>query len=88
MGTTHAILIGIETYQQQGIGSVQFAQADAVAMQEVLIQDLGAPAENITVWLDSQATKAVFENELPYLIRQLCQGEVRRHTQGRDAGDR
>jgi len=75
VGTTHAVLIGIETYQQQGIGSVQFAQADVAAMKEVLIQDLGVPAENITVWLDFQATKAVFENDLPYVIRQLCPGD-------------
>jgi hypothetical protein len=75
VGTTHAVLIAIETYQQQGIGSVQFAQADVAAMKEVLIQDLGVPAENITVWLDSRATKAVFENDLPYMIRQLCPGD-------------
>ena len=35
MGTTHAVLIGIEAYQQQGIDSVQFAQADVAAMKEV-----------------------------------------------------
>jgi uncharacterized caspase-like protein len=75
VGTTYAVLIGIETYQQRGIGSVQFAQADAAAMREVLVQDLGVPAENITVWLDSEATKSVFENELPYVIRQLCPGD-------------
>ena len=44
-------------------------------MREVLIQDLGVPAENITVWLDSEATKSVFEHELPYVIRQLCPGD-------------
>ena len=27
MGATYAVLIGIETYQQRGISSVQFAQA-------------------------------------------------------------
>jgi hypothetical protein len=75
VGATHAVLIGIETYQKRGIGSVQFAQADATAMREVLIQDLGVPAENITIWLDSEATKSVFENELPYAIRQLCPGD-------------
>jgi uncharacterized caspase-like protein len=68
-------LIGIETYQKQGISSVQFAQADAAAMKDVLLQDLGVPAENITVWLDSEATKSVFENDLPYLIRQLSPGD-------------
>lgn len=33
------------------------------------------PAENITVWLDFEATKSVFENDLPYLIRQLSPGD-------------
>jgi len=56
VGATHAVLIGIETYQKQGISSVQFAQADAAAMKDVLVQDLGVPAENITVWIDSEAT--------------------------------
>jgi hypothetical protein len=68
-------LIGIETYQQRGINSVQFAQADAAAMKDLLVQDLGVPAENITVWLDFEATKSVFENELPYLIRGLSAGD-------------
>ena len=71
MEATYAVLIGIETYQQRGINSVQFAQADAAAMKDLLVQDLGVPAENITVWLDFEATKSVFENELPYLIRGL-----------------
>jgi hypothetical protein len=75
VGTTHAIVIGIETYQQRGIDPVQFAQADVAAIREVLIQDLGVPAENIIVWLDSQATKAVFENDLPFTIRQLRPGD-------------
>ena len=75
MGATYAVLIGIETYQQRGINSVQFAQADAAAMKDLLVQDLGVPAENITVWLDFEATKSVFENELPYLIRGLSPGD-------------
>ena len=75
MGTTYAVLIGIESYQKQGINSVQFAQADAAAIKDVLVQDLGVPAENITVWLDSEATKSVFENDLPYMIRGLSSGD-------------
>jgi len=75
VGTTYAVLIGIETYQKQRISSVQFAQADAAAMKDVLVQDLGVPAENITVWLDSEATKSVFENDLPYMIRGLSSGD-------------
>jgi hypothetical protein len=75
LGATYAILIGIETYQQQRIDSVQFAEADVAAVKEVLMQNLRVPAENITVWLNSEATKAVFENDLPYMIRQLRPGD-------------
>jgi hypothetical protein len=75
VGTTHAVLIGIETYQKQGIGSVQFAQADAAAMKDVLVQYFGVPVENITFWLDSDATRSAFENDLPYTIRQLSPGD-------------
>jgi hypothetical protein len=32
-------------------------------------------AANITVWLDFEATKSVFENDLPYMIRQLSPGD-------------
>ena len=74
MGATHAVLIGIETYQQ-GISSVQFAQADAAAMKDVLVQHFGVPAENIALWLDSDATRSAFENDLPYTIRQLSSGD-------------
>jgi uncharacterized caspase-like protein len=75
VGATHAVLIGIEQYQQQGISPVQFAKADVSAMRGVLIQELGIPAENITVWLNSDATQAVFKNDLPYAIRQLSPGD-------------
>ena len=75
MSTSYAVLIGIETYQKQGISSVQFAQADAAAMKDVLVQDLGVPVENIALWLDSDATRSAFENDLPYTIRQLSSGD-------------
>jgi len=39
-------------------------QADASAMKEVLVRDLGVPVENISLWLDSDATRSTFENEL------------------------
>lgn len=75
MATTHAVLIGIETYQKQSISSVQFAQADAAAMKDVLVQHLGVCAENISLWLDSDATRSAFENDLTYTIRQLSPGD-------------
>ena len=35
MGTTYAVLIGIEKYQQSRIDPVQFAQADVLAMKQL-----------------------------------------------------
>jgi hypothetical protein len=71
VGMTHAVLIGIETYQKQDISSVQYALADAAAMKEVLVQHLGVAPENISLWLDSDATRSALENDLPYMIRGL-----------------
>ena len=72
---THAVLIGIETYQKQDISSVQYALADAAAMKEVLVQHLGVARENISLWPDSDATRSAFENDLPYMIRGLSPGD-------------
>ncbi len=71
VGTTYAVLIGIEDYQQSRIDAVQFAQADVFAMKQLLIDSLEVQSPNITVWINSEATRTVFENDLPYLIRQL-----------------
>jgi len=68
-------LIGIETYHKQGISSVQYAVADAAAMKDVLVQHFGVPAENITLWLDSDATRSALENDLPFMIRGLSPGD-------------
>jgi uncharacterized caspase-like protein len=72
---THAVLIGIETYQKQDICPVQYALADAVAVKEVLVQHFGVAPENISLWLDSDATRSAFENDLPYMIRGLSPGD-------------
>ena len=75
VGTTHAVLIGIETYQKQDINPVQYALADAAALKEVLVQHFGVTPGNISLWLDSAATRSAFENDLPYLIRGLSPGD-------------
>jgi hypothetical protein len=75
VGMTHAVLIGIEIYQKQDISPVQYALADAAAMKEVLVQHFGVPPENISLWLDSDATRSAFENDLPYVIRGLSPGD-------------
>jgi uncharacterized caspase-like protein len=72
---THAVLVGIEIYQKQDISPVQYALADAAAMQGVLVQHFGVPPENISLWLDSHATRSAFENDLPHVIRGLSPGD-------------
>src|ERR1700722_14142790 len=44
-------------------------------MREILLQDLGVPAENVTIWLNSEATRSVLQHDIPYLIRQLGPGD-------------
>lgn len=75
VGTTYAVLIGIEEYQQSRIDPVQFARTDVLAMKQLLIDSFGVLADNITVWLNSDATKAVFENDLRYMIQQLRESD-------------
>lgn len=65
MGATYAVLTGIQAYQQRGIGFVQFAQADAAAMKDLLVQDLGVPAENASNG-DMIGLVARFRNEAIY----------------------
>ena len=75
MGTTHAVLIGIEAYQKQDISPVKYALADAASMKEVLVRHFGVVPENISLWVDSDATRSAFENDLPYMIRGLSPGD-------------
>ncbi len=48
-GTNHAVLIGIEAYQRQGISSVKYALAHSAAMKEVPVQHMGVALENINL---------------------------------------
>ncbi len=70
-----AVIIAIEDYRfagkDGGISSVKFAKNDATKFKELLIDHFGATEDNITLWIDEQATKTALEQELPYIVRQL-----------------
>jgi hypothetical protein len=70
-GSTYAVLIGVEKYQQASVNDVQFATEDAKAMQDVLVTQMQVPPENILLWIDQQATQHRLRNELPYEINGL-----------------
>ncbi|MES2728288.1 MAG: caspase family protein [Bacteroidota bacterium] len=69
-----AVIIAIENYrfsENGGISNVEFAKNDATKFKELLINNFGAKEENITLWINEQATKTALENELLYNINQL-----------------
>src|SRR5579863_10335691 len=70
-GSTYAVLVAVEHYQQSNIRGVPFAVADAEAMKDVLVQQLKVPVQNIKLWTDQDATRSRLENDLPYEISQL-----------------
>ena len=70
-GSTYAVVIAVENYQQPDINEVAYAIADADAFAEALRTRLRVPEDNIKLWIDHDATKIRIENELPYEIRQL-----------------
>jgi uncharacterized protein YegP (UPF0339 family) len=70
-----AIIIAIETYRYTDISKVNYAENDARAFRQLLIDYFGADEEDITLWINEEATKNTFEEELPYYIRQLSPGD-------------
>ena len=76
---TFAVIIAIEDYRfndgSTGITPVKYARNDASKFKKMLREEFQIPEENITMWLDKDATKSAFENELRYNIRQLKKGQ-------------
>lgn len=70
-GSTYAVLVAVEHYQQPNIRGVPFAVADAQAMKDVLLQQMNVPVENIKLWTDQDATQSRLKNDLPYEIKGL-----------------
>ena len=75
-GSTYAIIVGVEKYQQPSISGVPFAEADARAIKTVLEKNLGVPSENIQIWHNGDATRSVLENDLPYTIQQRSTDDI------------
>ena len=71
MSNAYAVVIGIESYQQSAIPGINYAHADAKAMASVFEECFEVPAENIQVWLDSEATYVRLQNDLKYAASQL-----------------
>jgi hypothetical protein len=76
---TIAYIIAIEDYSfadgSMGISPVKFARNDATAFKQTLIEHMGVLEGDITIWLDQQATKSAFENDLKYEISRLEEDE-------------
>ncbi len=74
---TYATIIAIEDYRFSdksiGINPVKFARNDATKFKKLLNEEFNIPDENITIWLDKEATKSALENELKYQVKQLTE---------------
>ncbi|PWL31741.1 caspase family protein [uncultured Roseivirga sp.] len=69
-----AFIVAIEDYRwskEHGITPVKFARNDAVKFKTLLQEEFAIPEENIVIWIDKEATKSAFENDLKYFISQL-----------------
>jgi hypothetical protein len=69
--SAYAVVVGIENYQQPGIHGVQFANGDAKAFRDLLVKRLEVPEDNAELWLDHEANRTHFEEELKYIVKQL-----------------
>lgn len=67
---TYAVIIAVERYQFN-ISNVNYAVNDAKAFYNWLKTDLLVPDENITMWLNHDATANALREEMRYSIRNL-----------------
>jgi uncharacterized caspase-like protein len=67
-GARHALLIGINQYDDAQVRNLEFAKADALAMYDILTDSkLGRfNPDNVTLLLDEQATKKAILEALLY----------------------
>ncbi|MFC5402344.1 caspase family protein [Cohnella soli] len=67
---TYAVIIAVEQYQFP-ISQVHYAENDARAFYDWLVQDMRVPEEHITMWLNQDATATALREELRYHIKNL-----------------
>jgi len=74
---TFAYIVAIENYQTiktgPSITKVRYAHNDARNVKQALIDYLDIDESDITIWLDSEATKSTLENDLKYQVGQLTE---------------
>jgi len=72
---TVAVVVGIETYQYSkpphSLVGVAYAEADAREVAATLKSQFEIDDDDLHVWINQDATKSMFDNELPYLARSL-----------------
>lgn len=72
---TVAVVVGIETYlhskNSQGICGVTYAEADARSIAQTIKTQFDIEDEDLHLWVNQEATKTRFENELKYLAGSL-----------------
>ncbi|MBB2685240.1 UNVERIFIED_ORG: hypothetical protein GGD47_002828 [Rhizobium etli] len=71
MGSSYAVIIGIEKYQQPELGGVKYSHNDARGFHKAVRENLGVPTENVKIWLDQDATYSRLQNELKANLRAL-----------------
>jgi formylglycine-generating enzyme required for sulfatase activity len=60
----HALIIGIDEYEDPGYPDLSYAVADAQALAKMLVGNYGFPEDNVRLILNQDATKAAIEEAL------------------------
>lgn len=78
-GTSHALVIGINAYQDNNIHRLRFARADAEAFHRLLIDPQlgGVPPENVRLLVDDTATRSGIVREIAVELPRRVQTEDR-----------
>lgn len=68
-----AIIVAIENYRKgaSAIPNVRYAKADALRFRAILLKHFGYLEDEVIMFLDHEAVKAAFENDIPYHIKAL-----------------
>ena len=75
MGTKHAIIIGIETYMDDGIVPVKYAAVDAAGFSDAL-ELHGFAKDDQLLLLDDDATKSRMESRIKQFMRGVGRDDV------------
>ncbi len=71
MSESYAVVIAIQSYQDESIKGVKYAHNDAIAFADVLVNVFGVPRPNIQVWLDQDATYSRMQFGLTSVFKNL-----------------